>query len=302
MWMWIGMACVAISLTGILLLIFISIQSVWSVKTGRPKVFHPDSIMIGTNPSPGRLNLVLNRWGRVLLPFMTWEHRKRLDKTLMRAGMTDFDHHQFFFVQIVTSLLLMIVVFVILFLFRLDGGFLFQDMAYLIIAGVSGYFFPLNHIHAKARKRREEILRSLPFFMDMLALGLNAGMSLQSSLQLTLKHLDEGPLKLEWTRFLFDVRSGFTRAQALRQLSVRVDVSAVRQFVAALIQGESMGLSLTRTVLEYGKQLRTTRLLRAEKLAFQAPVKMLFPLAFFIFPCTFLILGFPVLIPVLGLN
>ena len=172
----------------------------------------------------------------------------------------------------------------------------------MIGAGLLGFLIPGCWLRSKAKARRNHILRTLPFFLDMLALGLNAGMSLQAALQLTLKHLDSGPLKTEWTKFLFDVRSGFSRAQALRQLSLRIDISAVRQLVAALIQGESMGLSLTRTVLEYARQLRTMRLLQAEKLAFQAPVKMLFPLAFCIFPCTFLILGFPVLAQSLGLS
>lgn len=297
MLLWLAISCVALSVAVLLLLIFNGVRMMLSVNHSS---LDPKSNESGSYAS--LFDPFIIRGGRILLPLMTWSHRTRLDKTLMQAGVTSFEHHHFFFVQFLISGLFMICAMLIMIPILWNRDITFANVVYLIVAGLSGFFLPLCWLHSKAQNRREEILRTLPFFMDMLALGLNAGMSLQSALQMTLKHLEEGPLKAEWSRFLFDVRSGFTRAHALRQLSARIDVSAVRQFVAALIQGEAMGLSLTRTVLEYGKQLRTMRLLRAEKLAFQAPVKMLFPLAFFIFPCTFLILGFPVLAPVLGVN
>ncbi|HBI83426.1 MAG TPA: hypothetical protein DDY24_06835 [Alcaligenaceae bacterium] len=249
-----------------------------------------------------RLNPILERGGMICLPLMTWTHRTRLSRTLAQAGVNSLEHQHFFFIQMMSSLIFILSATFILTNLLEMNIFAFSHLGWLIFSGISGFLIPGVSLNSKGKKRQEEILRTLPFFMDMLSLGLNAGMSLQSSLQLTLNHLDDGPLKREWSKYIFDVRSGFSRAHALRQLSDRIDISVVRQFVAALIQGESMGLSLTRTVLEYGKQLRTMRLLRAEKLAFQAPVKMLFPLAFCIFPCTFLILGFPVVAQALGLS
>jgi tight adherence protein C len=245
---------------------------------------------------------LISQGGRMILPLMTWGHRTRIAHALTRAGVTSLEHHHFFFLQFLLGFFLIVLTVLLLLpvLGRADHAV--RMIGSLIGAGLLGFLLPGCWLRSKAKTRRNDILRTLPFFLDMLALGLNAGMSLQAALQLTLKHLEPGPLKTEWTKFLFDVRSGFSRAQALRQLSLRIDVSAVRQLVAALIQGESMGLSLTRTVLEYARQLRTMRLLHAEKLAFQAPVKMLFPLAFCIFPCTFLILGFPVVAQALGLT
>lgn len=245
---------------------------------------------------------LISQGGRVILPLMTWGHRTRLSNALARAGVASLEHHHLFFLQFVMGLLFIFLSVILLIPVMGRTDYAVLTIGCMIGAGLLGFLIPGCWLRSKAKARRNHILRTLPFFLDMLALGLNAGMSLQAALQLTLKHLDSGPLKTEWTKFLFDVRSGFSRAQALRQLSLRIDISAVRQLVAALIQGESMGLSLTRTVLEYARQLRTMRLLQAEKLAFQAPVKMLFPLAFCIFPCTFLILGFPVLAQSLGLS
>ena len=76
----------------------------------------------------------------------------------------------------------------------------------------------------------------------------------------------------------------------------------MRQLLAALIQGEALGLGMAHIIEVYGAQQRAQRLMAAEKRALQAPVKMLFPLALFIFPCTFLILGFPVVVQLFGLH
>jgi tight adherence protein C len=76
----------------------------------------------------------------------------------------------------------------------------------------------------------------------------------------------------------------------------------LRQLLSALIQGEALGQRMAQIVEIYGAQQRAQRLMNAEKLALQAPVKMLFPLALFIFPCTFLVLGFPVVVQLFGLQ
>ena len=141
-----------------------------------------------------------------------------------------------------------------------------------------------------------------PFFLDMVGLGLGSGQNLQASLQLACDHLREGPLKTEWLQTLRDIRTGVARSEALRQLSVRIEVVALRQLLSALIQGETLGLGMAQIVEVYGEQQRAQRLMSAEKLALQAPVKMLFPLAVFIFPCTFLVLGFPAVVQIFGLQ
>jgi len=136
----------------------------------------------------------------------------------------------------------------------------------------------------------------------MVELGLEAGMNLQTAVQLALDHLQPGPLKEEWRQTMFDIRSGVLRADAFRRMSLRIELTPIRQMVNAFIQGESMGVSLSKSIREFSTQQAQCRLLCSEKLALQAPVKMLFPLAFFIFPCTFLVLGFPVLVQLIGIE
>ena len=97
-------------------------------------------------------------------------------------------------------------------------------------------------------------------------------------------------------------RSGVARAEALRQLSDRVDLPAIRQLVTTLAQGERVGLSLTRILGDFARHERARRMMAAEKQAMRAPVKMLVPLSLCNFPSTFLIQGFPVLVIVTDLS
>ena len=90
------------------------------------------------------------------------------------------------------------------------------------------------------------------------------------------------------------MRAGKARIDALRDFSARLDFTPITSFVSALVQGEKTGSSLGPILRAQAEQRRTERFLRAEKLAMEAPVKMLGPLIFFIFPCTFIVIGFPI--------
>ena len=103
-----------------------------------------------------------------------------------------------------------------------------------------------------------------------------------------------GPLGIEINRVLREVRAGKARIDALRDFSTRLDFTPITSFVSALIQGEKTGSSLGPILRAQSDQRRSERFLRAEKLAMEAPVKMLGPLIFFIFPCTFIVIGFPI--------
>jgi tight adherence protein C len=245
---------------------------------------------------------LIHGMGLQLLPYMTWGYRDRLTRSLRRAGMHGWSCADLCAAQVLLALLSMLI-----FALLIGRGteydlFSFNSAALIFGLGAMSGCWPVLWMHSRRKQRLVEIGRGLPFFLDMVALGLDSGLTLQSAMQLALDHLDSGPLKQEWTQTLFDIRSGLSRADALRQMSLRVELQAIRQLVVALIQGESMGLSLSKTVGEYARQQRQSRLLQAEKLALQAPIKMLFPLAFCIFPCTFLVLGFPVAAILLGLE
>ena len=107
-------------------------------------------------------------------------------------------------------------------------------------------------------------------------------------------------MRAELARLDREVRTGTSRADALGLLAARVRLASISNFVAVVAQSEEAGGSLTRALTEQAKQRRRERFQRAEKLANQAPVKLLFPLVAFLFPVTFIVLGFPIVRDVSG--
>lgn len=163
-----------------------------------------------------------------------------------------------------------------------------------VAAFLFGVAWPALWLRDRVAVRRRELLKSLPFFLDIITLCVEAGLNLQGALQQAVVKAPAGVLRDEIQRALRDMRAGMTRAAALRALADRLQEGAVNSFVASVIQAESMGMNLGPVLRAQAEQRRSERFLRAEKLAMQAPVKMLLPLIGFIFPCTFIVLFFPI--------
>jgi len=166
--------------------------------------------------------------------------------------------------------------------------------AAIFAAFAAAIWLPLRKLKGMARRRQSLILRDLPFMLDMITLCVEAGQNLHGALQQAARHGPAGPLRNELLLALADMRAGVPRAQAMEGLAYRTGVAALASLVALLVQAEKMGMSLGPLLRMKAGQCRTERFLRAEKLALQAPVKMLFPLVSCLFPCTFLVIAFPI--------
>ncbi len=145
-----------------------------------------------------------------------------------------------------------------------------------------------------AKVRRLRIEKDFPFFLDVLVLSMRAGLAFPSALHEATTQLPEGPMRQELARVIREVRTGLSRRDALSRLAERIRLASISNFVAVVSQAEDTGGSLTSALTEQARQRRRERFQRAEKLANQAPVKLLFPLVAFLFPVTFIILGFPI--------
>lgn len=163
-----------------------------------------------------------------------------------------------------------------------------------LLGALLGYVYPDIWLRDHTKKRNLAILKALPFFLDIVTLSVESGLNLTGALQKAVDRCHPGPLIEEINRVLRDVRGGKPRVEALRALADRLEFAPVSSLVSALVQGELMGSSLGPVLRAQSDQRRTERFLRAEKLAMEAPVKMLGPLIMFIFPCTFVVLGFPI--------
>jgi tight adherence protein C len=157
-----------------------------------------------------------------------------------------------------------------------------------------GMLFPGIWLNDLLKRRTSELLKSLPFYLDIITLCVEAGLNLQGALQQAVAKGPRGVLRDEIQRVLRDMRAGKARAEALRTMADRLNEPNVSHFITAVIQAERMGMNLGPVLRAQADQRRAERFQRAEKLAMEAPVKMLFPLLVFIFPCTFVVLFFPI--------
>jgi tight adherence protein C len=152
-----------------------------------------------------------------------------------------------------------------------------------------GFYMPLVWLNLKARARQTEIQKALPDALDLLTISVEAGLGLDASIQkVTYKWDNE--LSRGFARVLTEVRVGKLRRDALRDMADRMDVPDVTNFVAAVIQAEQLGVSITNVMRIQSEQMRIKRRQRAQEKAQQAPIKMLIPLAFLIFPSMFIVL------------
>jgi tight adherence protein C len=163
----------------------------------------------------------------------------------------------------------------------------------IVSAAIFGYIYPTIWLKDQLAKTQSELLKTFPFFLDMITLCVEAGLNMQGAMQQAVAKGTKGVIRDEIQRVLRDIRAGKPRAESLRDMAARLNETSVNNFVSAVNQAESMGMNLGPLLRVQADQRRSERFLRAEKLAMEAPVKMLLPLIAFIFPCTFIVLFFP---------
>ena len=156
------------------------------------------------------------------------------------------------------------------------------------------YSWPMLWLRRAIRRRQTAILRSLPFVLDLLTLSVEAGLDFMAALRRCTERPAVDPLTEELLRVVHETQVGASRRDALRSMSARVGLSDLRSVVSALVQADELGVSLGSILRIQSAQVRARRFERAERLANEAPVKLLAPLMLFIFPAVFLILLGPV--------
>lgn len=177
------------------------------------------------------------------------------------------------------------------------------DVATAVAAGCAGWltwlalrWLGVGRARRRAARLARDIERGLPFVFDMMVLCVEAGMSVQGALQLAARSGPPGLLRDALDRALVEMRAGVPQAVAIRLLARRSGSTLAAHWAVAMAQAEALGASLgpvLRTLAAHG---RDDRRIRAEQMALQAPVKMLLPLIGCIFPCTFIVLAFPVVV------
>lgn len=175
------------------------------------------------------------------------------------------------------------------------GGPLIQMLVGTAGFGVVGYMLP-NMLLKNAGAKREELMRnSLPDAIDLLTISVEAGLGFDAAVARVAKNT-EGPLAKEFARLLQEMQLGMGRSEAMRAMGERTTLLELRSFCLAMVQADSLGIPIARVLRIQSSELRVKRRQRAEEKAQKVPVKMLFPLIFFILPCLFIVILGPVIL------
>ncbi|MCK9382151.1 MAG: type II secretion system F family protein [Sulfuritalea sp.] len=169
-----------------------------------------------------------------------------------------------------------------------------QSPGILIGAVLLGFFFPRIWLNDVQQRRYKAVQRTLPVYLDFITMAVEAGLNMTGAINQAMEKGPHGPLRHELFLVVRDLRSGLSRAEALRRMESRLRMPEITSFVGTVIQAERMGARLGSALRAQAEQRRTERFQRAEKLAMEAPVKLIGPLMMFIFPVTFIVLGFPI--------
>ena len=179
-------------------------------------------------------------------------------------------------------LLLLVVVGATVF-YAFNRGNFANAIQMVILAAVMAYILPIYWLRTKIRGRRNAIQRALPDALDMLTIGVEAGLAFESAMVRVGEKWDNA-LTREFRRAVAEMRVGATREAALGRMAERCDIPDLTTFVAVLVQSSQLGVSMAQVLHGQAQAMRERRRQRAEELARQAGIKMLIPLVFFIFP------------------
>jgi tight adherence protein C len=177
------------------------------------------------------------------------------------------------------------------------GGDNLQRIALFVMPIVLGFFGPDAWLQRKIDERRQTMLRALPDVLDLLVISVEAGLGFDSALSRVVSTVP-GPLSEEFFRMLQETRVGVSRRDAMRHLMDRTDLDELRSFILAMIQAEAFGVTISRVLRVQADEMRVKRRQRAQEKAFAAPVKLVFPLVFCIFPSLFIVLLGPAAISI----
>ena len=194
---------------------------------------------------------------------------------------------------------LVVILPLLVFLVSIFSGTSLVNMAMLLLlAGIIGYFIPDIFLKLKRTSRQEEISKQLPDVLDLLCVSVEAGLGFDAAIAKVVEKM-EGAFPQELGRLLQEVKMGKARREALRDLKERIDVDGVTNFVSAIIQADHLGVSMGNVLRLQSKDSREKRRQVAQEKAQKAPIKMLLPLVFFVFPALFIVLLGPAMLQLL---
>ena len=163
----------------------------------------------------------------------------------------------------------------------------------LTLAGTgAGFYIPQFYLSSNVTKRQKNVRRAMPDALDLLTICVEAGLGFDAAMAKVVEKWNN-QLSLALNRVLQEIQLGKLRREALKSMAENIGISEMTSFVAAVIQSEQLGVSMAKVLRIQADQMRVRRRQLAEEAAHQAPIKMLLPMAFIIFPSLLIILLAP---------
>ncbi|MDC3413642.1 type II secretion system F family protein [Aquibacillus sp. 3ASR75-11] len=221
------------------------------------------------------------------------EKKEKLENKLLQAG------NPMGMTQVEFQIVKLALIIIFPFLFGLYGYILNQSAGIIFILLFLGIllavYIPAFYLKQKTATRNKQALRELPDFLDLVTVSIEAGLGFDSALSKVVAKKN-GVLATEFQRCLEEMRLGKTRREALSGVRDRLILDDIKSLIGSILQAEQLGIGMVQILRVQSNEVRQRRKQRAEEAAMKAPIKMLFPLVFFIFPCIFVVLLGPAVI------
>lgn len=176
-----------------------------------------------------------------------------------------------------------------------------RSFLFALVAGVIGFYFPQLWLNDQIKKRQKSIRQNMPDALDLLTICVEAGLGFDAAMANVAKKWDN-ELSMAFGRVIKEIQLGKMRRDALKSMAERIDIPEMSSFVAAIIQSEQLGVSMSKVLHIQSEQMRMLRRQYAEELAHQAPVKMLIPMISLIFPSIFIVLLTPAVLQIMRVS
>ena len=219
-----------------------------------------------------------------------WDVKRRMyRRKLIAAGLKD---------ELTPDEFIAFKLFLIIF-FPIVGGLLragdFLDAPVWAIIGstVGGWFYPDMWMKGRIQARQKQILKSMPFIVDLLALSTEAGLDFIGAIGKVVEKANPSPLVEELGQLLKEIKVGAARQDALREMAIRIDMTQINSFVSILISADQMGASIGKILRQQSETIRTERMVRAEKAGAAAASQVMIPVIFIIVPAVMLMVFGP---------
>jgi tight adherence protein C len=217
-----------------------------------------------------------------------------LQRDLISAGIYRISARKFIGYRALAAVALPIV---LIWLFVVAGQSTLFIFFVAVVGFVAGWMVPMFVVHRMARRRLQRVDETLPSMIDLLVVTLEAGVAFPQALRLTAERL-EGPLGDELRLTIQEQALGLSVLESLENWLRRCDTPSVRGFVRAMVQGDKLGVSIGQILRNQAVEVRARQKAMIEERAQKAPIKILFPLVFLIFPAMFVIILAPALLQI----